>query len=123
MPYCPVCRYEYTAGMITCPDCDAELVAELPPDERDAAAKEYVVPVFVAKDRTEAQIVKGVLESAGIPAYLTPGVAPYGAPKVVDAIGRLGQQTIMVPESRADEAGEVIEQALEAGRYDISESD
>lgn len=32
MPYCPKCRYEYRDDIKDCPDCDIELVEELPPE-------------------------------------------------------------------------------------------
>lgn len=31
MPYCPSCREEFRKGVTWCPDCDVELVAQLPP--------------------------------------------------------------------------------------------
>ena len=30
MPFCPKCKYEYREGFTLCPDCDVELVPELP---------------------------------------------------------------------------------------------
>lgn len=33
MPYCPVCEDEFRPGFTVCPDCNAELVDELPVDE------------------------------------------------------------------------------------------
>ena len=30
--YCPRCGYEYRDGILTCPDCDEDLVDELPED-------------------------------------------------------------------------------------------
>lgn len=33
MPWCPICKNEYIAGKTHCPDCDADLVDELPAEE------------------------------------------------------------------------------------------
>lgn len=66
MPWCPDCRIEYDPGIITCADCDAFLVEELP-EIRIGPPPEVV---FVASTAPEAQIVKATLEAAGIPAYV-----------------------------------------------------
>lgn len=33
MPFCPVCKYEYKDGICRCPNCDVDLVEQLPDDE------------------------------------------------------------------------------------------
>lgn len=35
MPWCPVCKNEYVEGKTHCPDCDADLVDELPEDPEE----------------------------------------------------------------------------------------
>ena len=42
MPWCPVCRNEYVEGKTHCPDCDVDLVEELP--EETADEEEPYVP-------------------------------------------------------------------------------
>lgn len=32
--FCPECRYEYRRGFTECPDCNVQLVHELPEPER-----------------------------------------------------------------------------------------
>lgn len=36
MPWCPVCKNEYVEGKTHCPDCDVDLVEELPEEEDSA---------------------------------------------------------------------------------------
>lgn len=113
MPFCPNCRYEYIDGVEKCPDCDADLVAELPPEAKDTYSNEEMEPVFATKDRAESEIVKGVLESAGI---LSWNKRDYI--KVLDGLTvvPLAQETTMVLASQADEARKVIEEAMESGQ-------
>ncbi|MDO4261595.1 MAG: hypothetical protein Q4C82_05915 [Eubacteriales bacterium] len=41
MPWCPICKNEYIKGKTRCPDCDAGLVEELPPETpQDARASD-----------------------------------------------------------------------------------
>lgn len=116
MPFCPVCKYEYVQGVDKCPDCDAELVWELPPETpkpEDLWSNEEAVTVFTAKDSVEAEIVRGILESAGIPCYVNPGVTKWA--RGTSILGGLQSLDIMVLESKAGEAEEAIKAAMEAG--------
>ena len=68
MPYCPECKYEYRAGIKTCPDCDVDLVDQLAePSYGDA---ELVVVGTYPFD-SPAQQAKLKLEANGIEAVLT----------------------------------------------------
>ncbi|MFH1862931.1 MAG: hypothetical protein ABH878_08990, partial [bacterium] len=42
MHFCPECRFEYLPEVSTCPDCGAELVAELPELQENFANVEWV---------------------------------------------------------------------------------
>jgi predicted amidophosphoribosyltransferase len=48
MPFCPQCRYEYRAGLRQCPDCGAELVDELLPEEQSPPSGPLVT-IYIAK--------------------------------------------------------------------------
>ena len=125
MPFCPKCKYEYVEGIEKCPDCDAELVWELPdhklpfelPAEsarhQDLLRDEEIVTVFTAKDSIEEEIVRGILESAGIHCYATPEVTRWA--RGASMLGGLNSLDIMVLESQASEAQAVIKEAMEAG--------
>ena len=66
---------------------------------------EKIVEVYRAAGDAEAQIIKGVLESNGIPCLLK----SHAAPSVhVFAIDGLGEVKVMVRESRAEEAKRLI---------------
>lgn len=99
MSYCPNCKYEYTDGIETCPDCNVELVAEIPNEEE-------WVPVYFSSDENEVLIVKGVLEDAGIPVW--------GETDVVNELEPLGEtnEPVMVPASRLEDAKTAIQTAL-----------
>ena len=60
-----------------------------------------LVKVYRARGEMEAQVIKGLLESNGIPCLLQSNAAPSVHMFTVDG---LGQFEIMVEESRAEEA-------------------
>ncbi|MDQ1318367.1 MAG: hypothetical protein QG588_2027, partial [Candidatus Poribacteria bacterium] len=68
MAYCPNCRAEYIEGVETCPDCQVELVDELPPMEEP----EYLDLVELDKvpDEVSGVMMKGILINNGITAIL-----------------------------------------------------
>jgi hypothetical protein len=68
MPFCPSCRYEYTAGVTVCPDCDEPLVDRLPEEEFDTAAdreREWKL-LYYATSRAAAEFLKETLLASGI---------------------------------------------------------
>ena len=69
--FCPHCRYEYLEGIRVCPDCGAELVAELPPELSPEDEHEYLELVTVLKsdDTSVLLLAKSMLEEAGIPVF------------------------------------------------------
>ena len=118
MPFCPECKCEYVNGVEKCPDCDAELVWELPnplfaPQYQDLLSDEEAVTVFEAKDSIEAEIVRGILEGAGISCSVTPDLSRrlYG----LTTSDGLNPIKIEVMASKAWEAQTVIKEAMEAG--------
>jgi hypothetical protein len=70
VPYCPKCKYEYERTVHKCPDCDVELVPELPP-EREHRHSDNVRAVLILKtgNYLKAQLLVGALEEAGIPTW------------------------------------------------------
>jgi len=63
------------------------------------------VEVYRAVGEAEAQIIKGLLESNGIPCFLKSNAAPSVHVFAVDGLGEVG---VMVRESRAEEAKTLI---------------
>lgn len=110
MPFCPNCKYEYRGDVAKCPDCDVDLVAELPIDvETESYSEEEFVPVFSAGDNSEAEVVKGVLLDAGIPVIEQADTGFWPVPTIM---GVPGEEILTVPTSRLEEAQKVIEEAL-----------
>ena len=95
MPFCPKCGYEYLPEIKKCPDCNRELVESLPaehnmPDENWMALRNLPGNMY-------AEMVKEVLDKAGIPSIIKSDVlsSAYGV-KSVNAPGSAAQ--IFVPE-------------------------
>ncbi len=70
------------------------------PDSRDK-----FVEVYKARGEIEASIIKGLLESNDIPAYLKSNASPSVHPFTVDG---LGEYRVMVPKELAGKARELI---------------
>jgi len=67
--------------------------------------EEKLVEIYLAHGEAEAQVVKTKLESCGIPAMLKSSAAPSVHAFVIDG---LGEYRVMVPESFAREANDLI---------------
>jgi hypothetical protein len=98
MPWCPDCHIEYDPGIAVCPDCGANIVAELP----------YIplgpppVVVYEANTATEAQIVKATLQTAGIAAFVQPSTAALPGQSITD--DESPDLQVLVPPDRLVEA-------------------
>ncbi len=116
MPFCPECKYEYRAGITTCPDCDVDLIENLPIEPElekyatgeDEHANEGLVSIYSTNDEAEATHIKGLLEAAGIEAMEQSGMTFYGKP-----LDSLTSAELFVFESDAIEARRIIELAAE----------
>src|SRR6266498_34613 len=72
MPFCPSCRAEFREGFTRCNECDMPLVAELKepatrPEAIDGARRGELRVVSTSSDGAEADLNRGILDSAGIP--------------------------------------------------------
>lgn len=68
--------------------------------------QQKIVEVYKAKGELEAQVIKGLLESQGIPCLLQSHVSSSVHPF---SINGLGEVKVMVPENIAEEAKRLIE--------------
>ena len=66
---------------------------------------EKMVEVYQARGEMEAQVIKGLLESYGIPCFLKSRAAPSVHAFAVDGMGEV---KVMVRESMAEEAERLI---------------
>lgn len=67
---------------------------------------EKIVEVYQAKGEIEAQVIKGLLESYGVPCLLKSTAAPSVHTFTVDGMGEV---KVMVRESMAEKARKLIE--------------
>jgi hypothetical protein len=113
--YCPLCRTEYRPGFVAaCADCGVALVHELPPEPEGFPAQPtpalgpHPVAVWVTYNGLEAEMIRGVLEGAGLAAMVwRSGVeGRYGSP---------GGLRVMVRREDADLAKELIAAPPEPG--------
>ncbi len=102
MPFCPQCRYEYQAGMSRCPDCDVELVEQLSPEE-ELPPTGSLATVYIAKDMTEASLIKSFLEEFQIESFIGYDLG---------SAYPIGHIEVRVAEEHADEARELIAEFL-----------
>jgi len=115
MPFCPKCKYEYVEGIKVCPDCDLPLKAHLheEPLQEPEYTDEALVTLVRVYDRLEVDIMKGVLDSAGIPAYIQSDVSAMTRAAVVL---RNRGYAIIVQESRYHDAMEALQKAIQDGK-------
>ncbi|MDO8585675.1 MAG: DUF2007 domain-containing protein [Armatimonadota bacterium] len=113
MPFCPKCRYEYVEGVAVCPDCDVPLERVLPPEETPKSSSgDEPTPLMVAQDVIEADIIKTILGSAGIPVLVQSDTMHiYRATLLHER-----PIVVLVPASKRAEAEDVLKQASEGGK-------
>lgn len=106
---------EYVDGVTTCPVCGEYLVDTLPEAgavPRDQTHFTEVEPVFETADPTEVVVVKGLLESEGIP-YVTTGAEKFDAFRGALSPMRInpsaGIAIFMVPTPLADMVRQLFE--------------
>jgi hypothetical protein len=105
MPFCPQCRFEYTAGVSRCPDCGAELVDSLPADEPAAQSDFAEVELCVVTGELHAKLLQNALASQGIRSRVQspwPFDSPFSLTRLPSPIGSGFDAAIRVLVSRSD---------------------
>ena len=70
--FCPICRSEYQSGITRCPDDDAELIAQLMPDEGDNSEARFVA-LHNLGSPAEAEMVNDIFQQNGIRSVVQSG--------------------------------------------------
>lgn len=68
--FCPRCRSEYREGLVTCPECDVGLLAELPAERQPAPRYVDLVTVLRGFDTPTMLVASSRLNDTGIPFFL-----------------------------------------------------
>ena len=107
--YCPKCKAEFTKGISKCPECQVTLVDKLMPDPE----LEFVefVSVFKTANPALIQIIKSVLEDAGI-IYAIKGQG-------LQSIMALGVVQFQVPQEMADTTRELLQDLINEEEAEI----
>ncbi|MFC1940207.1 DUF2007 domain-containing protein [Chloroflexota bacterium] len=73
--------------------------------KEEASSKDRLVPVYKAAGEAEALVIKGLLESHGIPCLLRSNASPSVH---VFAVDGMGEVRVMVEESQTEKAKRLI---------------
>ncbi len=109
MPYCPKCYDEFEDWVKICPDCNIDLIDELPNSTGHEFNKEPIVHIATAPNEAIANMWSGILEENSIRCMLKGmglQASMYASPLAVN-------YEIYVLESEADKAKEILEPFLE----------
>lgn len=106
MPFCPVCRTEYRAGVQVCADDGATLVDSLPGDDMTGTA---LVEIYTTYNGLEGERIFGILEDKGIACF----VRSLQRAAFPTSAGAEAATRIAVPRVDVDKATALITQARE----------
>ncbi|MBO8130192.1 MAG: DUF2007 domain-containing protein [Candidatus Marinimicrobia bacterium] len=109
MPFCPKCKYEFTEGVKTCPDCGEKLVDTLNEDE---IVDVKWVPVGTLKSSMYGDMARELLEKNDIPALVVTDFF-HGA-LATSGTGLAGTfAKIYVPEGSVNKAREILKEHMD----------
>ena len=99
--YCPKCRTEYENWVITCADCGAELMYELPKEDAAKPVEPKFVRVMTAYDDGEIMFLKSILDTTDIVYYFQSKSLRITRPEQAPAY-------LMVEDSRVEEVQKLL---------------
>ncbi len=115
MSWCPKCRVEYSDETKICTKCDGELLDEVPTDDELMTDVEWV-SIVRDLDPVRARMLKGDLESAGIPVVIT------GASMESFHVYPSTANSVLVPRRWADEAEQIRDDFLASNENATTET-
>ena len=102
MQLCPNCKHIYDDSEVdACPGC-----GQVPPKETVGVEELDLKPVFRAPDQTTADLVRGLLASEGVAAYIDSRQVAWLDGVMTMATGYWGD--VVVPAEQAPQALEII---------------
>lgn len=101
---CPDCGAEYVSGIGQCADCQVALVHEAETESKVGEEPAWT-EILVVTDETEAQLIRGYLESEGVPCNLE-SLVFHAEPFT---FGPLSKVRIHVPAGDVDRASKLLE--------------
>ncbi len=114
MKYCKDCGSEYFDDKDRCPGCDCVLVTQQQWEEilkkQQAEDNEVFIKVKNVENRFEADIIKGALETDGIPVMVR-SFHDTSFDGIFES--EKGWGVILVPEDQKENAGQIIQQLKE----------
>ena len=117
MPFCPLCKAEYSPGTKRCPDCECDLVEELPEEadlerlDGDEELPEDLVLLYSTRNKVYVEFLKETLENSNIPCYLRSSGSFFEDGLGYVTKGRRGYK-IYVPADKYEEALAIKEQTV-----------
>lgn len=115
MPFCPLCKSEYSPGTKRCPDCEVDLIEELPEEadaeEVDEDLPEDLVLLYSTRNRVYAEFLKETLENSNIRCYLRPS-GSFLEEGLGYVTKKKGGFKIYVPEDKYEESLAIKEQTV-----------
>ena len=115
MPFCPQCKTEYEEDVLTCSECQGDLLPGLVPAQVPESVDWYVVESV--PNEVAGHILKSVLEDEGIHVYLRTHEMPaHGAIK--GNVGKSEWGDILVPGFSVQRARECLKAYLDSLKED-----
>lgn len=117
MPFCPLCKAEYGAGSKRCPDCEVDLLEELPEEaDLEELGGEEELPeglalLYATRNKIYAEFLKETLENSNIPCYMTSSGGFFEEGLGYVTKGKGGYK-IYVPDDKLEESLTIKEQTV-----------
>ena len=118
MPWCPKCGAEYKEGIKSCSTCNLPLRVAPMLDETTTHDEDDLVTLRTVDDKSQAEIIKGLLETNGIRVMLRDSESTLRGlyPSMVT-----GNVDILVFKGQREKADKLISEKLEWSEDELTE--